>query len=235
MKEQKIEYWKKKYKTVLEKCHKRIKYYAKHGYEECVFEVPHSVIGMPVYDVNECLHYIHSKLQDNGFHVRIMPGNILHISWAEYGPREPKFVEAARLIEQPKFQPKPLVKKPKVQEVPKGNDWGSDIFAVDYFNPSSYQQSRMTPALMAAANTYEPDFDMMERPIPQRNMKQPLYEAPPKRSYTPRRDRMDSALAPRPATTRTREVQHTKTTRGQVKTRERPTAKDTKTTKIRFV
>ncbi len=98
--EDKREYWKRKYDQVLEKCHKRIKYYAKHGFDDCYFEVPQTLFGLPVYDIHECLHYIVMKLKRNGFDLELIGTKIIHIGWKKYISQEPKYIQTARKIKE---------------------------------------------------------------------------------------------------------------------------------------
>jgi hypothetical protein len=50
------------------------------------FTVPEYIFGEPVYDKSECIAYLVTKLEDNGFHVRYMHPNTLFISWMHWVP-----------------------------------------------------------------------------------------------------------------------------------------------------
>jgi hypothetical protein len=50
------------------------------------FTVPEYIFGEPVYDKSECIAYIVTKLEDNGFHVRYMHPNTLFVSWMHWVP-----------------------------------------------------------------------------------------------------------------------------------------------------
>ena len=185
MKQKKIDYWRRKYKLILNKCYKRINYYARHGYEECLFEIPTLVFGMPVYDIQECLQFIIEKLKQYGLRIQIVDNQIIHISWKEHSPTEPKFMKTARQIKEAKIiqaLPAPPTPKPaQVVEVQR------PMQPVDYFTPSG-GRGRTNPVIQAASQYGFSTFSS-EDVIPQRNMNEPL-------------------LAPRPSTTRTREVFH---------------------------
>lgn len=61
----------------------------------CLYEVPEFIIGLPLYDLNECILFIFEKLTTNGFQAQYYFPRILYISWF------PK--------------PKPALPKPKPQ------------------------------------------------------------------------------------------------------------------------
>ena len=50
------------------------------------FNVPEYIFGEPVYDKGECIAYLVTKLEDNGFHVRYMHPNTLFVSWMHWVP-----------------------------------------------------------------------------------------------------------------------------------------------------
>ena len=50
------------------------------------FTVPEYIFGEPVYDKSECIAYLVTKLEDNGFHVRYMHPNTLFVSWVHWVP-----------------------------------------------------------------------------------------------------------------------------------------------------
>jgi len=50
------------------------------------FQVPEYIFGEPVYDKSECIAYLVTKLEDNGFHIRYMHPNTLFISWMHWVP-----------------------------------------------------------------------------------------------------------------------------------------------------
>ena len=50
------------------------------------FTVPEYIFGEPVYDKGECIGYIISKLEENGFHIQYMHPNTLFVSWENWVP-----------------------------------------------------------------------------------------------------------------------------------------------------
>ena len=65
----------------------------------CFFEVPEFVIGYPLYNINECVNYIHDKLTSNGFLVKYYFPNILYISWSEDEIKYEKLMKQAQLLQ----------------------------------------------------------------------------------------------------------------------------------------
>ena len=78
-----LERKKKIYDTVLVKCHQRIKLVAKLNPLTCwcFYIIPKFIYGIPLYNLEECLNYIVSHLNKNGFMVNYTHPNLLLISW----------------------------------------------------------------------------------------------------------------------------------------------------------
>ena len=76
------------FNKILNRIHKRIQYIAKNKQTDTSiwFNVPEYIIGEPIYDKGECIGYLVSKLDDNGFHVKYMHPNTLFISWHNWVP-----------------------------------------------------------------------------------------------------------------------------------------------------
>ena len=75
---------KKKVKTfnkVLNKCYNRIKFAAKKNAEWCFFTVPNYLVGVPLYNINDCIIYIIKQLVNGGFLVKYTHPNLIYISW----------------------------------------------------------------------------------------------------------------------------------------------------------
>jgi len=76
------------FNKILGRVHKRIEHTgrnkrnAKHSW----FTVPEYIFGEPNYDNGECVAYLVTKLEDNGFFVRYMHPNTLYISWENWIP-----------------------------------------------------------------------------------------------------------------------------------------------------
>jgi hypothetical protein len=81
------------HQQVLARVHKRIKLAARnyqHGHN-CWYVVPEVMLGVPRYDVQECISYLVETLTVNGFRVKYTHPNLLFVSWAHYlhaGKRE---------------------------------------------------------------------------------------------------------------------------------------------------
>jgi hypothetical protein len=50
------------------------------------FNVPEYLIGEPIYDKGECIGYLVSELEKNGFHVKYIHPNALFVSWHTWVP-----------------------------------------------------------------------------------------------------------------------------------------------------
>jgi hypothetical protein len=48
--------------------------------------VPEYLVGEPVYDKGECMGYLVSQLENNGFHVKYVHPNTMFISWHNWVP-----------------------------------------------------------------------------------------------------------------------------------------------------
>ena len=59
----------------------------KRGDTHIWFNVPEYIFGEPVYDKGDCIAYLFTKLQDNGFLVKYLHPNTLFISWNNWVPQ----------------------------------------------------------------------------------------------------------------------------------------------------
>jgi len=69
------------FEHVLTKCHSKIKLAAQNNHFACFFEVPEFVIGLPLFNVTECITYIINALKDNGFVVKYLYPKTVYITW----------------------------------------------------------------------------------------------------------------------------------------------------------
>ena len=69
------------FEQVLVKCHAKIKLAARMDFYACFFEVPEIVIGIPLYNITECITYIVDSLKSNGFVIRYLYPKTIYISW----------------------------------------------------------------------------------------------------------------------------------------------------------
>ena len=69
------------YKKVYERIDKTILLANSKDYESCKYEVPEFLLGVPLYDLDNCIDYIDKKLEKNGFQ-KSWEGNIVYIDWS---------------------------------------------------------------------------------------------------------------------------------------------------------
>ena len=77
------------FNKILGRIHKRIQYTARQKkYTENFvwFAVPEYIVGEPIYDKGECIGYLVSQLEKNGFHIKYVHPNTLFISWHNWVP-----------------------------------------------------------------------------------------------------------------------------------------------------
>ena len=77
------------FKKILNRIHKRIQYTAKNKYTKDThiwFVIPEYLVGEPIYDKGDCIAYIVSQLETNGFQVKYIHPNTVFISWHKWVP-----------------------------------------------------------------------------------------------------------------------------------------------------
>ena len=76
------------FNKILNRIHKRIQLTGRNKKIERYiwFTVPEFIFGEPNYDQGECLGYIISKLEENGFFTKYMHPNTLFVSWENWIP-----------------------------------------------------------------------------------------------------------------------------------------------------
>jgi len=76
------------FNKILGRVHKRIQFTGrnKRNAKHIWFTVPEYIFGEPNYDNGECVAYLVTKLEDNGFYVKYMHPNTLYISWDNWIP-----------------------------------------------------------------------------------------------------------------------------------------------------
>ena len=76
------------FNKILNRIHTRIKHTARNKNLETFvwFQVPEYIVGEPIYDKGDCIVYLVSKLEENGFHVKYVHPNTLFISWHNWVP-----------------------------------------------------------------------------------------------------------------------------------------------------
>lgn len=77
------------FNKIMGRIHKRIQHTAskkKHTENFVWFAVPEYIVGEPIYDKGECIGYLVSQLEKNGFHIKYIHPNTLFISWHNWVP-----------------------------------------------------------------------------------------------------------------------------------------------------
>ena len=82
------EHRRKIYNKILNRAHTKIKTTSrlKHQEQFCFYVVPEFMLGVPKYNLSECVEYIIDKLIENGFSVKYTEPNLLFISWQHFIP-----------------------------------------------------------------------------------------------------------------------------------------------------
>jgi len=76
------------FNRILDRIHKRIRHTSRNKFtcDFIWFNVPEYMIGEPIYDKAECIGYLVSNLEENGFYVKYVHPNTLFISWHNWVP-----------------------------------------------------------------------------------------------------------------------------------------------------
>ncbi len=77
------------FNKILNRIHKRIQHTArnKFNHDDFIwFAVPEYLVGEPIYDKGECMGYLVSQLEKNGFFVKYMHPNTIFVSWHNWVP-----------------------------------------------------------------------------------------------------------------------------------------------------
>lgn len=76
------------FNKILNRIHKRIMYTGrnKSNDKHIWFTVPEYIFGEPIYDKGDCIAYLVTKLEENGFHIRYIHPNTLFVSWDTWVP-----------------------------------------------------------------------------------------------------------------------------------------------------
>lgn len=77
------------YNKLLAKIHTKIKISSRLNIENefCYYVMPEILIGYPNYNFNECIMYVTSCLQDDGFLTKYVHPNLILISWRHWVPQ----------------------------------------------------------------------------------------------------------------------------------------------------
>lgn len=69
------------YDKIMIKIIELMKKTAEEGKNMCMYVVPNIILGMPIYNINECMFYLLSNLKQNGFECTYALPNIIMIFW----------------------------------------------------------------------------------------------------------------------------------------------------------
>ena len=70
------------YDKIYHRACNRINYLIKNK-DNCIFEIPKFLIGVPKYDITSCIYYVIQKLRENDFQAQLLTQNYIYISWVE--------------------------------------------------------------------------------------------------------------------------------------------------------
>lgn len=70
---------------------------AEEGKNMCMYVIPNIILGMPIYNINECMFYLISNLKQNGFECTYALPNIIMIFWK----LENKLLKNIKLVKRP--------------------------------------------------------------------------------------------------------------------------------------
>jgi len=129
----------KTFNRILDRIHSKIKTCSrqKNDNECCWFVVPEFILGIPKYDLNDCVVHIVHELQENGFRVKYTHPNLLFISWShwipdyvrvEYKKRTGIAIDGlGKEIHVEKVEPKKSIFKPTSSYKPTGIIYSDDV------------------------------------------------------------------------------------------------------------
>ena len=69
------------YKKILIRIHSLMKESATNGKDMCMYVVPEIILGLPIYNLRECLAYIRDTFLNNGFKCVVCEPNIIFLFW----------------------------------------------------------------------------------------------------------------------------------------------------------
>jgi len=90
--------WDKIFDTVFNELIPVIKNNARNGIAEFYYPVPISLLGVPLYNIHECVKYHIKKLKENGFRAKALRDNFIALSWKH---RDPNYVEPPVIVNVP--------------------------------------------------------------------------------------------------------------------------------------
>ena len=145
---------------VLVLCHRRIKYAANNSKSSCFYDVPTCVIGLPVYDLKECIKYIMNKLKRNNLDVSLRQPRTLFISWEKH---QEDYVKPVKMTDykQPVYVPVSNVQQPQLY----ANEFSSNNTGPRYFMEENILQLMPPPKLHYVKPKYPDTLAVSSRPV----------------------------------------------------------------------
>ena len=76
------------FNKILNRIHNRIKITARNKQidKHIWFTIPEYIFGEPIYDKTDCIAYVITKLETNGFFIKYMHPNTIFVSWEKWVP-----------------------------------------------------------------------------------------------------------------------------------------------------
>lgn len=97
------------FNKILEKCNRAIERSAFIKNTSCFYEVPEFHIGSPLYNINDCVNYLHDALVNNGFLVKYFFPNIFYISWNNEEIEKEKHEQQNKLLQHTLIENKKMI------------------------------------------------------------------------------------------------------------------------------
>ena len=143
------------FNKILNRIHKRITTTSKTKVNDkhIFFVVPEYIFGEPLYDKGDCIGYLVTKLEDNGFNTRFIYPNTLFVSWNNWIPSyvRTEFKKKTGMV----IDEKGNIISRKEEET-NGEDMNSKIFNDKTNNINQKDQKQYTPI-----NNYKPTGNLI--------------------------------------------------------------------------
>jgi hypothetical protein len=143
------------FNKILNRIHKRITTTSKTKVNDkhIFFVVPEYIFGEPLYDKGDCIGYLVTKLEDNGFNTRFIYPNTLFVSWNNWIPSyvRTEFKKKTGMV----IDEKGNIISRKEEET-NGEDMNSKIFNDKTNNVNQKDQKQYTPI-----NNYKPTGNLI--------------------------------------------------------------------------
>lgn len=141
------------FNKILNRIHTRIKFTGKKQKDETHiwFTVPEYIFGEPIYDKGDCIAYLVTKLEENGFLVKYVHPNTMFVCWSNWVP-------AYIRNEFKKKTGKLMDEKGMITDKKDDSDPNSGLFN-DPRNPTPVKEQKYTPV-----SKYKPTGNFVYNP-----------------------------------------------------------------------